>query len=80
MIYNLNELYEEVQKNYETVKESWISKNNPQLLEGVSNNYHVFEVMAKNTNKLSLMQRQSLVEDMNKTNDYLKDIRKRSNI
>lgn len=80
MFYNIEELYKDLKKNYKAVECSWLVKSNPNLLTGVDDNFHTFEVLVKNNNKLATLQKQQLIQDMNKTNDYLKDIRKKSNI
>lgn len=80
MIYSVEDLYKNLKENYKVVENSWIVKSNPGIMTGVEENFHTFETLVKNNNKLSTIQKQNLLKDMNKTNDYLKDIRKKSNI
>ena len=74
MNYHVEDLYEELNNNYKTVRENKIVKSNPHLLKKVEENLHDFEVLVKNSIKLSTIQKQQLISDMTKYNDYLKNI------
>lgn len=74
MNYHVEDLYEELNNNYKTVSENKIVKSNPHLLKEVEENLHDFEVLVKNSIKLSTIQKQQLISDMTKYNDYLKNI------
>lgn len=74
MNYHVEDLYEELNNNYKTTKENKIVKSNPHLLKEVEENLHDFEVLVKNSIKLSTIQKQQLISDMTKYNDYLKNI------
>lgn len=74
MNYNVEGLYEELNNNYKTARENKIVKSNPYLLKDVEENLHEFDVLVKNSIKLSTIQKQQLISDMTKSNDYLKSI------
>lgn len=74
MNYNIESLYTELNNNYKTARENKIVKSNPHLLKDVEENLHEFEVLVKNSIKLSTIQKQQLISDMTKSNDYLKNI------
>ena len=74
MNYHVEDLYEELNNNYKTTRENKIVKSNPRLLKEVEENLHEFEVLVKNSIKLSTIQKQQLISDMTKYNDYLKNI------
>lgn len=74
MNYDVEGLYEELNNNYKTARENKIVKSNPHLLKDVEENLHEFEVLVKNSIKLSTIQKQQLISDMTKSNDYLKSI------
>lgn len=74
MNYNVEGLYEELNNNYKTARENKIVKSNPHLLKDVEENLHEFDVLVKNSIKLSTIQKQQLISDMTKSNDYLKSI------
>lgn len=74
MNYNIEDLYKELNNNYKTARENKIVKSNPHLLKDVEENLHEFDVLVNNTIKLSTIQKQQLISDMTKSNDYLKSI------
>lgn len=74
MNYDVEGLYEELNNNYKTARENKIVKSNPHLLKDVEENLHEFDVLVKNSIKLSTIQKQQLISDMTKSNDYLKSI------
>lgn len=74
MNYNIEGLYTELNNNYKTARENKIVKSNPHLLKDVEENLHEFDVLVKNSIKLSTIQKQQLISDMTKSNDYLKSI------
>ena len=74
MNYHVEDLYEELNNNYKTTRENKIVKSNPHLLKEVEENLHEFEVLVKNSIKLSTIQKQQLISEMTKYNDYLKNI------
>ncbi|UGL60506.1 hypothetical protein [Staphylococcus phage vB_SurM-PSU4] len=74
MNYHVEDLYKELSSNYKTARENKIVKSNPHLLKDVEENLHEFEILVKNSIKLSTIQKQQLISDMTKSNDYLKSI------
>ena len=74
MNYDVEGLYEYLNNNYKTARENKIVKSNPHLLKNVEENLHEFDVLVKNSIKLSTIQKQQLISDMTKSNDYLKSI------
>lgn len=74
MNYHVEDLYKELSSNYKTARENKIVKSNPHLLKDVEENLHEFEVLVKNSIKLSTIQKQQLISDMTKSNDYLRSI------
>ncbi|AVP40416.1 hypothetical protein HOS99_gp179 [Staphylococcus phage phiSA_BS1] len=74
MNYDVEGLYEDLNNNYKTARENKIVKSNPHLLKNVEENLHEFDVLVKNSIKLSTIQKQQLISDMTKSNDYLKSI------
>jgi len=74
MNYDVEGLYEDLNNNYKTARENKIVKSNPHLLKNVEENLHEFDVLVKNSIKLSTIQKQQLISDMTKSNDYLKNV------